>query len=304
MNFFTKLFKKKQTVREAIDNVELKAGGEKSKKALKDAEDEYEKIKKNKGEILKNPLVTAEGTSPNAAFETKLLFKNGRVSTVVNTTTNADLKLSPSLTRRLLKDLGPVLSDIRSVKRPIKMSVTNATASLDNDVSTLKADIVLDIGEVMLDNGSATLKLLSLFKTKYNKHIPAFFDPIHIQIRKGVVRYKEFRLTLANKYSIPYSGTINLVNRKLNLHSTVPLTGLGYSIKELRGLATDIDVPILITGTIEKPIVRVDPKFDLGKLLQSAALDSIGDAIGNILGGGKKDKAPNPLDLLDQLFDN
>ena len=57
MNFFTKLFKKKQTVREAIDNVELKAGGEKSKKALKDAEDEYEKIKKNKGEILKNPLV-------------------------------------------------------------------------------------------------------------------------------------------------------------------------------------------------------------------------------------------------------
>ena len=55
MNFFTKLFKKKQTVREAIDNVEL--GGVKSKKALKDAEDEYEKIKKNKGEILKNPLV-------------------------------------------------------------------------------------------------------------------------------------------------------------------------------------------------------------------------------------------------------
>ena len=43
MNFFTKLFKKKQTVREAIDHVEL--GGEKSKKALKDAEDEYEKIK-------------------------------------------------------------------------------------------------------------------------------------------------------------------------------------------------------------------------------------------------------------------
>ena len=55
MNFFTKLFKKKQNVREAIDNVEL--GGEKSKKALKDAEDEYEKIKKNKGKILKNPLV-------------------------------------------------------------------------------------------------------------------------------------------------------------------------------------------------------------------------------------------------------
>jgi hypothetical protein len=182
------------------------------------------------------------------------------------------------------------------------MTVTNASAALDNDVSTLKADIVLDIGEVMLDNGSATLKLLSLFNTKHKEHIPAMFEPIHIQIRKGVVKYKEFRLTLANKYSIPYSGTINLVNRKLKLYSSVPLTGLGYSIKELRGLATDIDVPIAITGTIEKPVVKVDPNFDLGKLLQSAALDSLGVSIGNILGGGKKGEAPNPLDILDELF--
>jgi hypothetical protein len=82
----------------------------------------------------------------------------------------------------------------------------------------------------------------------------------------------------------------------------VPLTGLGYSIKELRGLATDIDVPIVITGTIDKPIVKVDPKFDIGKLLQSAALDSLGESIGDILGGGNKGEIPNPLDILDDLF--
>ena len=252
--------------------------------------------------ILKKPILTAGGTAPNAAFETSLVFANGKVLTVKNTTTRADLTLSPSLTQRFLKDLGPVLSDIRSVKRPILLTVTNASVALNDDISTLKADIVLDIGEVMLDNGSATLNLLSLFNTKNKEHIPASFEPIHIQIRKGIVKYKEFRLTLANKYSIPYSGTINLVNRKLKLHSSVPLTGLGYSIKELRGLATDIDVPIVITGTIDKPIVKVDPNFDLGKLLQSAVLDALGESIGDILGGGNTGEVPNPLDILDELF--
>ncbi|MBC8201508.1 MAG: hypothetical protein H8E86_05620 [Planctomycetes bacterium] len=252
--------------------------------------------------ILNKPIIVAGGTAPNAAFETSLVFANGKISTVKKTTTRADLTLSTSLTKRLLKDLGPVLSDIHSVKRPIIMTVNNASAALNNDVSTLKADIVLDIGEVMLDNGSVTLNLLSLFNTKHKEHIPATFEPIHIQIRKGIVKYKEFHLTLANKYSIPYAGTINLVNRTLKLHSTVPLTGLGYSIKELRGLATDIDVPILITGTIDKPIVKVDPKFDIGKLLQSAALDSLGESIGDILGGGNKGESPNPLDILDELF--
>ncbi len=254
-------------------------------------------------DILNAPSIVAGGTAPNSNFDTKLLLQDGVVSTIAKTTTKAEITLSPSLTQRLLKDLGPVLSDIRSVKRPIVLTIKNAISSLTNDVSKLQADIVLDIGEVMLDNGSATLSLLSLFNTKHDKHIPAYFDPIHIKIRKGVVTYQEFKLTLANKYSMFYSGTINLVNRKLNLHTAVPLTGLGYSIKELRGLATDIDVPIVITGTIDEPIVNVDKSFDLGKILQSATLDSIGDVIGGLLGGdAKNNKAPDPLKLLEELL--
>ena len=254
--------------------------------------------------VLDKAVVTAGGTSPNAAFETNLIFNKNTVSTVEKTFTAAQLQLTPSLTQHLLKDLGPVLSDIRSIKRPIQMQVKNATAPLNDDLSTLHADILLDIGEVMLDSGSATLNILSLFNTKHNEHIPAFFEPIQINIKKGVVHYREFRLTLANKYSIPYSGSINLVNRQLNLHSAVPLTGLGYSIKELRGLATDINVPLLITGTIDKPIVNVDPSFDLGEILQSVALESIGDVIGDLLGNGESKEVPNPLDLIEQIINN
>ena len=84
------------------------------------------------------------------------------------------------------------------------------------------------------------------------------------------------------------------------MHSEVPLTGLGYSIKELRGLATDINVPILITGTIEHPVSKVDPNFDLSKILQSVAITAIGDAIGDVFEGDRG--APNPLDLLEDLL--
>ena len=198
--------------------------------------------------VLTQPTLLTGGTSPNATFESSLGFFDGKVFTLQDTVTRGDLKLSPKLTQHLLKDLGPVLSDIRSVQHPIQMSVSNANASLDGDVSTLNADVHIVIGEVELDSGSATMKLLPMFNTKHVEIIPAFFEPIHIEIRNGIATYKKFNLTIAGKYSIPYSGTINFVNRKLNIKTAVPLTGLGYSIKELRGLSTDIDVPILITG--------------------------------------------------------
>ena len=251
--------------------------------------------------ILVAPTILAGGTSPNSAFETSLGIVDGTLFTVPDVSTVAELQLSSALTKHLLKDLGPVLSDIRSVKHPIQMRVSNAQQSLDGDISTLHADVFIDIGEVELDSGSMTLDLLPMFNTKHVEIIPAFFDPIHIEIRNGVATYKKFNLTLVGKFSIPYSGTINFVTRQLNIKTAVPLTGLGYSIKELRGLTEDIDVPILITGTIDHPVTKVDPSFDLGKILQNATVNAIGDAIGDALGGGNKE-APNPLDLLEDLF--
>lgn len=251
--------------------------------------------------ILGTPRVTAGGTSPKAAFESVLVFSDAVVSTAVNTSTRAELQLSTKLTSRLLKDLGPVLSDIRSVRHPIRMNITHAKASLEGDLSKLHADVRIDIGEVALDSGSLTMQLLPLFNTKHVEVVPAYFDPIHIEIRNGIATYKEFRLTLANKYSIPYSGTIDLTTRRLQLKSAIPLTGLGYSIKELRGLATDIDVPVLITGTIDKPVVDVDPSFDLGKLLLQSGIGTVlGETLDEVFGGNNK--APNPLDIIEELL--
>jgi hypothetical protein len=252
-------------------------------------------------DVLTSPIIRSSGTSPNATFVSSFRLLPDSFSTLPDTTTRFELQLSPQLTQHLLKDLGPILSDIRSVKRPIQLDATNVSTTLDGNIASLNADIVINIGEVALDSGSVTMKLLPMFNTKHVEVIPGFFDPIHIKIRKGVATYNKFNLTLANKYSIPYSGTINFVNRQLNIQSAVPLTGLGYSIKELRNLATDIDVPILITGTIDNPVTQVDPNFDLNKLLQSVAITAIGDAIDDVFDSGDKE-GPNPMDLLEELF--
>jgi len=184
---------------------------------------------------------------------------------------------------------------------PIRMTISNATASLDGDLSKLNADVFIDIGKVALDSGSLTMQLLPVFGSSHIRLIPASFDPIHIEIRNGVVRYKKFNLVIDNKYSIPHSGTINLITRKLDLKTSIPLTGLGYSIKELRNLETDIDVPLITTGTIEEHVTMVDPEFDLSRVLESVAVELIGDAIDDALGIGTDDDI-DPLKFIEDLL--
>ncbi len=251
------------------------------------------------GDLFGASQVQASGMAPNASFEMKFTIAD-KLANIDSQKNVASLNLTPALTHRILKDLGPVLSDIRTVKHPIMMTVSNASIPLDGNVKKLNADVQIDIGEVELDSGAVTLQLLPIFSSSHAEIIPAAFESIKIQIRKGLVTYDEFNLIIDGKYSVPYAGTINLNNRKLNLTSAVPLTGLGYSIKELRGLATDIDVPLSITGTISEPKVDVDPKFDLSELLQSAALDAIGDAIDDALSG--EGEAPDPVKLLEDLL--
>ncbi|MEE2912587.1 MAG: hypothetical protein VX436_02145 [Planctomycetota bacterium] len=253
-------------------------------------------------DILRNPTIIAGGSTEKAAFEASVGFLNSDVFSIKETTSRADLILSTPLTTRVLKNLGPILSDIRSTKRPISISIQNANASIEGELSRLNADILIDIGEVSLDSGSLTMRLLPLFNSSHIKAVPAFFEPIHIEIQNGVVHYKEFRLIIDKKYAIPFSGTIDLITRKIDLKSAVPLTGLGHSIKELRKLETDIDVPLVTVGTIEEHVTMVDPKFDLSKVLESVAVEVIGDAIDDALETNKN--SIDPIKLIEDLLGN
>ena len=46
------------------------------------------------------------------------------------------------------------------------MQFARVQTTLDGDISALNADVYIDIGEVELDSGSVTMKLLPMFNTK------------------------------------------------------------------------------------------------------------------------------------------
>ena len=54
--------------------------------------------------ILDAPVLYATGSSPQTKFQSALLLGDGTVSTVLESATVIDIKLSPELKRRLLKE--------------------------------------------------------------------------------------------------------------------------------------------------------------------------------------------------------
>jgi hypothetical protein len=118
---------------------------------------------------------------------------------------------------------------------------------------------------VELDSGSRMLNVLRLFgEAEQRATIPGEIEPITATIRNGIVKYQKFAVHL-DKYTLNYSGEIDLVNRTVNLRTEVPLQALGQSIRELEPYADKISVPLVTRGTFGDLKTQIDPKFDVGK---------------------------------------
>lgn len=251
--------------------------------------------------ILSDPLISLDCESANAHFTSELEYKEeeGVISTYKKTPTKGTLDLTVELSNSVFKNFGPLLGDIVSVAKLVKVRIDQATASVNGDYSKLNGHIIIDIGKANIDSNSMTMQLLTMFNPKLGGSVPVFFDPIDIQIHNGIATYNNFKITIANKFQVLQTGTINLKTKELMITSVVPLTSLGYNIKKLRGLDEDIGVPLLIAGTIDNPIVRVEPSFDLGRLLLEIG---VGEALDDVFGGNKE--APNPLDIIEDLLND
>ena len=186
----------------------------------------------------------------------------------------AELALSPPLRDRVLYKIHPIFSDIRTTEQPLRVHVPWLQAPLDAngrfDISQLGANIEITLGKVEIDSGSTTLFLLKIFGQDQRKQtISGEIEPIIAKIRKGIVTYDRFAVHI-DKYTLVYSGQIDLVHRTVNLRTEVPLRALGQSIQELEGFADQIVVPLVTRGKFGELKTSIDPDFDIGK----AALDA------------------------------
>ncbi|UCD75211.1 MAG: hypothetical protein JSV91_15680 [Phycisphaerales bacterium] len=188
----------------------------------------------------------------------------------------AELALTKPLRDRLLYKIHPLLADIRTTEQPLRVSVPYGVIPVDGDVTKLKADLEITVGAVELDSGSTVLGLLVLFDETHKSTIGGFIEPIKARIRNGVVTYESFDVRL-DKYTLTYSGQIDLNKGEVDLRTQIPLAGLAMSVEELAGYADKIIVPLVTRGKFGDLRTRIDDDFDLEEAATRAGFRGVLD---------------------------
>jgi hypothetical protein len=237
-----------------------------------------------------------EFKTDNGLLTGRLRVRNGAIRTTKVKPLHAELAITPPLRDRLLSKIHPVLADIETARERMAVDFETSTyVPLDGDVSRLRSDFTIKVGEVTFRSGAATLGILAFFNTG-RPEMPGEIEPIVVRIRKGIVTYERFAVRI-DKYTLLWEGSVDLVKQTVDLRTEIPLEGLAMSIKELRGYADEIIVPLVTRGPIDDPTTEIDPDFDLagaaikagvGGILEDQGLGGLEDVLGDIF-GGKKD---------------
>ncbi len=199
---------------------------------------------------------------------------------------------------------------MRVASEPLRVSLDQAFWPADNDLALALADVAVSLGDVDFASNSTEFSLLALFDPDARTHVAGRIEPVSAHLKGGTLAIDEFVLTI-DDYVMPLSGTVDLLARRVDLRTYVPMTGMGGSIRELRAIAPSIKVPILIHGPYESVKSEIDPDFTLDQvLLEPGLLGGILQAVGDtsdpvlrqLLGLDRPEGAPQ-ADPLGDLFD-
>jgi hypothetical protein len=255
------------------------------------------------GEVKANNFSSHSGTlsadfkSPNGKLDGRMTGADQAYHISKEDPLRAQLLVTHELGSRLLRNIHPILADVRTSKEPMRAVVGNVTLPADKDVSGLNADIDIEIGEVEFDSGSVMLRIMQLAKTDNAHQIQGYIEPIKARIRKGIVTYERFAVRI-DQFTMVYTGTINLNTKQVDLHTEIPLEALGKSIHELSGYVDGLVVPLVTTGKLGDTKTQIDPNFNLAGQAAKAGIQS---AIGELL-KNNKNVPSNVGNVLDQLL--
>ena len=207
--------------------------------------------------------------APNGWLEATLQGGENALQIPEDKSLRGELAITPPLRERLLYRLHPILADVRTTAQPLRFSASNVVLPLDGDVSRLRSDIRMTVGEVAFDPGSVMLLMLRMAKRADDQPIRGEIEPIVATIRNGIVQYERFVVHI-DKYDLAYSGQVNLVNGTVNLRTEIPLEGLAHTFQELQGFADQIVVPLVTQGEFGSLTTQIDPNFDIARAAAEA----------------------------------
>ena len=126
-------------------------------------------------------------------------------------------------------------------------------------------------------------------------------EPFIVDINAGVLDYQRFTLPLG-EFNLQTQGQVDLVNRQIKVTTYAPFFAIAEEalgpIKT--GLTGKLDiinrntlVPITTKGPIDNPSTGIDADAflkEIGKNVIQQPAETIGNVLGDLLGGKKKDK--------------
>jgi hypothetical protein len=247
--------------------------------------------------------IEATLTSPRATAQLKGDMRRGQF-TQSGPTQVRIIEIRPELTSTLAGSLPLVASMEKTTSDdPAMIQASDLSIPLDQDLSKLSGVISVDLGVARFTTSSFMGSLLKAVGGRESGAIGRKVEPFVVRIDKGVATYDRFRLPLG-EFSIETRGSVDLVNKRVNLVTYVPFFALtdeamGPIKLGLGGRLDILDrttmVPITIKGSMDKPSAGVDAGLFLqetgNNLLQSPG--RLIEGIGDLLGGKKKDE-PKP----------
>jgi len=235
-----------------------------------------------------------EITTSHGRIEVHVEARGGVVATAPDAPIRAELDATPSLATGCLKYIHPALGDIVSTARRIEIEIADLSVPWRGDPSRLNAVIRIDIGDARFRASSEILAPLKMFGDVISsamlragqgtsadvRTVEGFVEPIQATIRDGVVTYDRFVIQIG-KDRLPYTGTIDLPARTLDIRTEVPVIALGGDIvAEIPVLPTSLVVPIRSSGSFDN--IKTDVQF--GNLIDRIP----GSILERLLGNGKK----------------
>jgi len=214
------------------------------------------------------------------------------------------LEVTQALSSRFIKGLPLMGTFVKTPQdQPATLEITNITASLQNDLSKLNADIVFDPGEARFGTSSAFGELLKVVEARTAGQVGKRLEPVTMKVRNGVATYDRWRVPLG-EFTVETEGTVNLVNRTVDVVTYVPFAavsdraigalnlGAGSALNKLIGGST-VDaltmVPIRTRGPMDQPSTNIDGEAFAKNLIKSVnPKDIIERGLGDLL----KPKAP------------
>jgi len=246
--------------------------------------------------------VLAEGGQNRLAVAGKLEDGNFVVESADGL--DADLALGPLVMDRVVGKLLPILGKAKFLANigesqltesarlaPFLLNSSDVRFGLGSDLSKLNGVFRIDLGTLSF-NGLPVLEQLGIALDAGEVRLPAFTVPI----QDGVAQYQKLPIRIGGR-DILFDGTVRLTTGEMSLATQLPLAMFGKKFERELGkirefVPLDTAIPILLSGTWDKPRLGFQEGFLQG-LLKNAAAGAAGKGLGDLLDGllgGKKKK--------------